>query len=1650
MADTSNTNQPRIGMNTDSFSYNLQKGEYSFALNATYENEQGNGGVLQNIESNYLTAEFPNYKIIGNKYIPELRRSIFMLVNTSGNSIIAELLDKEFSQREDINYVENPPLESTIQLPYNNFRVIVQTNNLNFNINNPVKFEYRISRNGINLYFIDDLNPLRFIYFNLVDDKLILQDRFKVVTGYDPDNCDLPIYSKELDANKIRYNPDFSRPCVEFVDDVFGGSLKAGSYQALVCYADSLGNPLTKYFPATSIIPIKTKGITIEPDYKTDKALVFKINNLEQSSVFTHYNIVIAETMKDFTEFKLAATLPISQESYTYTGNANDYKTLTPQDVFFERPIYSKAFAIGQANDYLFYGNLEEYPKLNLQPIANKIKLFWATKAIDEELLKDARYANKLRGYMRDEVYALGIVFELKDDNDTIGFHLPGPSKEYFRDNFNINVDQLVDNEDTIPDESCADIQNNKYWQMYNIAKVAATPHEYSTKCDDDKVWEWGTFSYHESIRNYPNIPEIWGDLCGKPIRHHKFPDSNVTHFHDGLGTNKNFTEGNIVYPIGIKVDHSSVVAAISWAVANNIISEQDAARIKGYRIVRGNRVGNKSIIAKGLLYDVWSYNRDNKEIYYPNFPYNDLSSNYFIAPDDRVYSQSNTSNPTPSEFRPSKRYTFHSPDIHFTNPSPSNILKLESLEYGQSSGFFNNAEEQAEYQILSQTARTLCFVAGVVSVFGEIFKLESTIEQELKPSTFVVPIDVMAFGTGTTIPVPVPDPLFLLQNFLGVSLNPFKTGIYNRMTGLNQALPGAEATKRITQDIKGSPFQLMNPLGGLASGLPTLLKPIVTGIVLAAGAFNQGLYLLTRIVQEADNFSQTIKKLIPKMNYAIQYNSVGKYNNYIPISTFGKIYRPIQKWEYLPSSMKSISEGNKSILFNNWNRESSLYLKLADNKSDFDAPAVRDTSRITMAQAVLKYGDLNRDVTRNISSYYGSLKNNIPDQYGSIYNVEYLETSGCAIPINVEDNAEVLFGGDTFISRFALKRKHPLFIQNRFRQLDNADVLYSKLGNAGYPNYFIDFNQSFGERLQEALDTEGFFNILRELIESMMGLDESRLDVKVGNLFYQKGYIHLYNYGIPYFLVESDVNCFYRHSENDKERDHYPHNNNLSHWLQEKNVPISEDNTYIYNKDYSKQNKESIIKTITPQSRFNDLNAIKLDRRIINTERAKTLNENDNWLILKANNYTNVDARNGSVFGVDGIEDENILIRAANSSYLINAYSKLQTNGTEIQVGRGGLYEGIKEFVSTDLGFMGSQNRSMLRTEFGHIWADAKRGQIFLLGSKGAGLEEISGNKMRNWFRENLPFQLAKDFNIDPKDLDNNYKGIGLHFSYDKRFARIFLTKLDYKVIDKDVKYNPVTKTFYKVIEGLIVNVSLSNPTYFCNKSWTISYNLLLKSWISFYSFIPNFYNDLLNTFQSGLNNGQIWTHNLSNKSYQVFYGVKHPFIIEVPSEFKGNNNFLENIEYVNDCIRYHGESDWFYNRRVTFNKAIVYNERQNSGELELIPKDNENLSLVGSLPKVVGNKYQINISNVENNWKFNEFFDSVKSQLNNTPIWKYDCNNVNKNLNQHAFNYSINDYDKALIRGKNCSIRLINDKFTNYKFMFIFSGFNQNNSIQ
>jgi len=47
------------------------------------------------------------------------------------------------------------------------------------------------------------------------------------------------------------------------------------------------------------------------------------------------------------------------------------------------------------------------------------------------------------------------------------------------------------------------------------------------------------------------------------------------------------------------------------------------------------------------------------------------------------------------------------------------------------------------------------------------------------------------------------------------------------------------------------------------------------------------------------------------------------------------------------------------------------------------------------------------------------------------------------------------VFGGDTFITRFAFKTKVPFFIDNRVGAPDDSEIFYDELGNIAYPKYW-------------------------------------------------------------------------------------------------------------------------------------------------------------------------------------------------------------------------------------------------------------------------------------------------------------------------------------------------------------------------------------------------------------------------------------------------------------------------------------------------------------------------------------------------------------------------------------------------------------------
>jgi hypothetical protein len=180
-------------------------------------------------------------------------------------------------------------------------------------------------------------------------------------------------------------------------------------------------------------------------------------------------------------------------------------------------------------------------------------------------------------------------------------------------------------------------------------------------------------------------------------------------------------------------------------------------------------------------------------------------------------------------------------------------------------------------------------------------------------------------------------------------------------------------------------------------------------------------------------------------------------------------------------------------------------------------------------------------------------------------------------------------------------------------------------------------------------------------------------------------------------------------------------------------------------------------------------------------------------------------------------------------------------------------------DFAETDLGYVGSQNKFLLKIPQGQITVDAKRGQVFLITGNQATDLSAFGSGLNKFFTDHLAFEILRYY--PDVNTDNHYDGIGLHGVFDSKYDRVIISKLDYIPNSKNIKYDATSREFYieRTLGESVVRtvVSVYDPEYFCNKSWTLSFSMNTKSWISFHSYIPNFYIAENNFFYSGLNGG-------------------------------------------------------------------------------------------------------------------------------------------------------------------------------------------------
>ena len=475
MANTNRTvSVAVIGMNFDLHPMDFKDGMYAFGMNGVIEGADGVGfPILQSELSNILGVNFPSGStIVGFANVVEQNRIVWLLYNPiTGASEIGETQNPGETCRRfvrdgylscddchSVNAAESAPLETIQQSGCTTYTTIQTDACFNFSNKYPVNaVEYRITPCSLQIFFSDDNNPRRWLEFYYINNdstqSLYINPIFYQIIGYLEYPCG-PIYGPNLDCNAINVQPSYTPPCIVFDGLVGGGSLLAGDYQFLLCFADVNGNKLSSYISATNAIPISTKIVIGQTNYNTGQAINLDIQGLNPSGstqAFMYYNLVVAKTIDSVTTFYLVNTFPITQEFYTYTGNnAANEQALTPEQVLDLYVFYNTAGAIGTSNGLLFWGDLTENVKPNLQQVANSIVLYWQTIAIPEEAYYDPNNTVMFRGYMGDEVYPFGIQFVFDNGEESNAYHIPGRAS-------NSTDVELVFNNDTVQENSCVD-----------------------------------------------------------------------------------------------------------------------------------------------------------------------------------------------------------------------------------------------------------------------------------------------------------------------------------------------------------------------------------------------------------------------------------------------------------------------------------------------------------------------------------------------------------------------------------------------------------------------------------------------------------------------------------------------------------------------------------------------------------------------------------------------------------------------------------------------------------------------------------------------------------------------------------------------------------------------------------------------------------------------------------------------------------------------------------------------------------------------------------------------------------------------------------------------------------------------------------------
>jgi len=409
------------------------------------------------------------------------------------------------------------------------------------------------------------------------------------------------------------------------------------------------------------------------------------------------------------------------------------------------------------------------------------------------------------------------------------------------------------------------------------------------------------------------------------------------------------------------------------------------------------------------------------------------------------------------------------------------------------------------------------------------------------------------------------------------------------------------------------------------------------------------------------------------------------------------------------------------------------------------------------------------------------------------------------------------------------------------------------------------------------------------------------------------------------------------------------------------------------------------------------------------------------------------------------------MILFSTDSPAMFQGQDTLQSGlGTEITLGDGGLFNREPQnIVNTDdsYEYASCQDRlSIINTKHGLFWISQNQGKIFKYGK---GLEEVSREGIWFWLSNYLPYKIIEDFpHFDI--LDNPVAGVGCQTIYDNQEDAIYFTKKDYRLKPQYkglVTYTTGPRGFTIGQGG--TSVTLGDPQYFDDASWTLSYDPQERIWVSYHDWHPDLMLPGKNEFLSivhdpATNVGSIWRHNARTDLFCNYYGVDYPFEIDRIAQTASMVNTLKSVEYYMEAYIYEPPNNDIYEvLDANFDHATIYNREQVSGTLVLnqMPKNSVAKRLL--YPIINPTSIDILADKVEQKYRFNQFWDITADRGEFTfpnvqrPIWNTHVNGYIRDLNPANLNYQKGSFQRKKFRHYANHLRLYKNVSGNINYV-------------